>query len=72
MVLLFIALLALPTALDAAGLPALRQGGGARAASLAGAEITLFAAQALNPAARQSSGRSIAFNHQASIQQYPP
>ena len=68
MALLFIALLVLPTALAAAGLPALRQGGGARAAALAGAEITLFAVQALNPAARQSRGRSIAFNHQASIQ----
>ena len=69
MALLLIALLALPTALAAAGLPSLRQGGGARAAALAGADITLFAAQALNPAARQSRGRSIAFNHQASIQQ---
>ena len=68
MALLFLALLTLPTALAAAGLPSLRQGGGARAAALAGAEITLFSAQALNPAARQSRGRSIAFNHQASIQ----
>ena len=69
MALLLIALLTLPTALAAVGLPALRQGGGARAAGLAGAETALFAAQALNPAARQSRGRSIAFNHQASIQQ---
>ena len=69
MALLLIALLTLPTALAAVGLPALRQGGGARAAGLAGAETALFAAQALNPAARQSRGRSVAFNHQASIQQ---
>ncbi|MYC73227.1 MAG: PorV/PorQ family protein [Gemmatimonadetes bacterium] len=68
MALLLIALLTLPTALAAVGLPALRQGGGARAAGLAGAETALFAAQALNPAARQSRGRSVAFNHQASIQ----
>lgn len=69
MALLLIALLTLPTALAAVGLPALRQGGGARAAGLAGAETALFAVQALNPAARQSRGRSVAFNHQASIQQ---
>lgn len=69
MALLLIALLTLPTALAAVGLPALRQGGGARAAGLAGAETALLAAQALNPAARQSRGRSVAFNHQASIQQ---
>ena len=68
MALLLIALLTLPTALSAAGLPALRQGGGARAAALASAETALFASQALNPAARQSRGRNIAFNHQASIQ----
>ena len=68
MVLLLIALLTLPSALAAVGLPSLRQGSGARAAALAGAEIALFAAQALNPAARQSRGRSVAFNHQASIQ----
>ena len=68
MAFLFLALLALPTALAAAGLPSLRQDSGARAAALAGAETVLFAAQALNPAARQSRGRSIAFNHQASIQ----
>ncbi len=68
MALLLIALLTLPTALAAVGLPALRQSAGARAASLAGAETALFAAQALNPAARQSRGRSIAFNHQASIE----
>ena len=65
---LLIALLTLPTALAAAGLPSLRQGGGARAAALASAETALFAAQALNPAARQSRGRSVAFSHQASIQ----
>ena len=69
MALLLIALLTLPTALAAVGLPSLRQGGGARATGLAGAETALFAAQALNPAARQSRGRSVAFNHQASIQQ---
>ena len=63
-----VALLILPTALAATGLPSLRQGGGARAAGLAGAETALFAAQALNPAARQARGRSVAFNHQASIQ----
>ena len=68
MALLLIALLTLPTALAATGLPSLRQGGGARAASLAGAETALFAAQALNPAARQAHGRSVAFNHHASIQ----
>ena len=68
MALLLIALLTLPTALAAAGLPSLRHGSGARAAALAAAETALFAAQALNPAARQSRGRSVAFNHQASIQ----
>ena len=68
MALLLIAFLTLPTVLAAVGLPSLRQGGGARAAALAGAETALFAAQALNPAARQSRGRSVAFNHQASIQ----
>ena len=69
MALLLVALLTLPTVLAAAGLPALRQGGGARAAALANAGTALFAAQALNPAARQSRGRrSVAFNHQASIQ----
>ena len=68
MALLLIALLTLPTSLAAVGLPSLLQGGGARAAGLAGAETALFAAQALNPAARQSHGRSVAFNHQASIQ----
>ena len=68
MALLLIALLTLPTVLAAAGLPALRQGGGSRATALASAETALFAAQALNPAARQSRGRSVAFNHQASIQ----
>lgn len=68
MALLFLALLTLPTALAAAGLPSLRQDSGARAAALAGAETILFSAQALNPAARQSRGRSVAFNHQASIQ----
>ena len=68
MALLLVALLTLPAVLSAAGLPALRQGGGARAAALASAEIALFASQALNPAARQSRGRNIAFNHQASIQ----
>ena len=68
MALLLVALLTLPTVLAAAGLPALRQGGGARAAALASAGTALFAAQALNPAARQSRGRSVAFNHQASIQ----
>ena len=68
MALLLIALLTLPSALAAVGLPSLRQGGGARAAALAGAETALFAAQALNPAARQSRGRSVAFNHQASTQ----
>jgi len=61
-------LLTLPTALAAVGLPSLLQSGGARAASLAGAETALFSAQALNPAARQSRGRSVVFNHQASIQ----
>ena len=35
---------------------------------MAGAETALFAAQARNPAARQSRGRSVAFSHQASIQ----
>ena len=68
MALLLIALLTLPSALAAIGLPSLRQGSGARAAALADAETALFAAQALNPAARQSRGRSVAFNHQASIQ----
>ena len=68
MALLLIAFLTLPTILAAVGLPSLRQGGGARAAALASAETALFAAQALNPAARQSRGRSVAFNHQASIQ----
>ena len=68
MALLLIAFLTLPTVLAAVGLPSLRQGGGTRAAALAGAETALFAAQALNPAARQSRGRSVAFNHQASIQ----
>ena len=68
MALLLIALLTLPTALAAVGLPALRQGGGARSASLADAGTALFAAQALNPATRQSRGRSVAFNHQSSIQ----
>ena len=68
MALLLIALLTLPTSLAAIGLPSLLQGSGARAAGLAGAETALFAAQALNPAARQSPGRSVAFNHQASIQ----
>ncbi|MDE2808636.1 MAG: PorV/PorQ family protein [Gemmatimonadota bacterium] len=68
MALLLIALLTLPTALPAVGLPSLLQGSGARAAALASAETALFAAQTLNPAARQSRGRSVAFNHQASIQ----
>ena len=68
MALLLIALLTLPSALAAVGLSSLRQGGGARSASLADAATALFAAQALNPAARQSRGRSVAFNHQASIQ----
>ena len=68
MALLLVAILTLPTALAASGLPSLRQGGGARATGLASAGTALFAAQALNPAARQSPGRSIAFNHQASIQ----
>lgn len=68
MALLLVALLTLPTALAAAGLPSLRQGGGAYAAALAGAGTALLNAQALNPAARQSRGRSIAFNHQVSIQ----
>ncbi len=68
MALLLIALLTLPTALAAVGLPSLLQGSGARAAGLGGAETALFAAQALNPAARQSRGRSVAFNHHASIQ----
>ena len=68
MALLLIALLTLPSALAAVGLPSLRQGSGARAAALADAETALFAVQALNPAARQSRGRSVAFNHQASIQ----
>lgn len=67
MALLF-ALLTLPSALAAVGLPSLLEGGGARAAGLAGAETALFAAQALNPAARQVRGRSVAFNHQASMQ----
>ena len=68
MALLLVALLVLPTALAAAGLPSLRQGGGAYAAALAGAGTALLNAQALNPAARQSRGRSVAFNHQVSIQ----
>lgn len=68
MALLLVALLTLPTALAAAGLPSLRQGGGAKAAALAGAATALFSAQSLNPAARQSRGRSVAFNHQVSIQ----
>lgn len=68
MALLLVALLTLPTALAAAGLPSLRQGGGASAAALAGAATALFSAQSLNPAARQSRGRSVAFNHQVSIQ----
>lgn len=68
MALLLIALLALPASLAAVGLPSLLQGGGARAAGLGGAETALFAAQALNPAARQSRGRSVAFNYQAAIQ----
>ena len=68
MALLLIALLTLPTTLAAVGLPSLLQGSGARAAALAGAETPLSATQALNPAARQSRGRSVAFNHQASIQ----
>lgn len=68
MALLLVALLTLPTALAAAGLPSLRQGGGAYAAALAGAGTALLDAQALNPAARQSRGRSVAFNHQVSIQ----
>jgi len=68
MALLLIVLLTLPSALAATGLPSLRQGSGARAAALADAETALFATQALNPAARQSRGRSVAFNHQASIQ----
>ena len=68
MALLLIVLLTLPSALAAVGLPSLRQGSGARAAALADAETALFTAQALNPAARQSRGRSVAFNHQASIQ----
>ena len=68
MAFLLIALLTLPSALAAVGLPSLRQGSGARAAALADAETALFAAQALNPATRQSRGRSLAFNHQASIQ----
>ena len=68
MALLLVALLTLPTALAAAGLPSLRQSGGAYAAALAGAGTALLNAQALNPAARQSRGRSVAFNHQVSIQ----
>lgn len=68
MALLLVALLTLPTALAAAGLPSLRQGGGASGAALAGAATALLNAQALNPAARQSRGRNIAFNHQVSIQ----
>lgn len=68
MALLLVALLTLPTALAAAGLPSLRQGGGAYAAALAGAGTALLNAQALNPAARQSRGRNVAFNHQVSIQ----
>ena len=68
MAFLLIALLTLPTALAAVGLPFLLQGSGARAAAFADAETVLFSAQALNPAARQSRGRSVAFNHQASIQ----
>ena len=68
MALLLVAFLTLPTALAAAGLPSLRQGGGAYAAALAGAGTALLNAQALNPAARQSRGRNVAFNHQVSIQ----
>ena len=68
MALLLVALLTLPTALAAAGLPSLRQSGGAYAAALAGAGTALLNAQALNPAARQSRGRNVAFNHQVSIQ----
>lgn len=68
MALLLVALLTLPTALAAAGLPSLRQGGGASTAALAGAATALFSSQSLNPAARQSRGRSVAFNHQVSIQ----
>ena len=68
MALLLVALLTLPAALAAAGLPSLRQGGGAAGAALAGAATALLNAQALNPAARQSRGRNVAFNHQVSIQ----
>ena len=68
MALLLVALLTLPTALAAAGLPSLRQGGGASTAALAGAATALLSTQSLNPAARQSRGRNVAFNHQVSIQ----
>ncbi len=68
MSLLLAALLALPVALSAIGLPSLRLSGGARAAGMAEAVTALPDAQALNPAALQSSGFSTAFSHAAWIE----
>ena len=66
--LLLAALLAWPIASHAAGLPSLRLSGGARAQALAEAATALPDAQALNPAALQTHGKSAAFSHGAWIQ----
>ncbi|MEE3258281.1 MAG: PorV/PorQ family protein [Candidatus Latescibacterota bacterium] len=66
--LLLAALLAWPIAAHAAGLPSLRLSGGARSAALAEAATALPDAQALNPAALQTHGKSAAFSHGAWIQ----
>ena len=65
--LLLAALLAWPIASHAAGLPSLRLSGGARAQALAEAATALPDAQALNPAALQTHGKSAAFSHGAWI-----
>ena len=66
--LLLAALLILPVALSATGLPSLRLSGGARAGAMAEATSALPDAQALNPAALQSRGQSAAFSHAAWIE----
>ena len=66
--LLLAALLAWPITSHAAGLPSLRLSGGARAQALAEAATALPDAQALNPAALQTHGKSAAFSHGAWIQ----
>ena len=66
--LLLAALLAWPIATLATGLPSLRISGSARAAALAEAGVSLPAAQALNPAALDAQGHSVALSHAAWIQ----